>query len=64
MWADLKGFVADCRCQNNDDVNATIRAYALTVTHEKCNNWINHMKNYVKISNYRLNKSNNNVIFK
>ena len=47
MWADLKGFVAECRCQNNEDVNAAIRAYATTVTPEKCNNWIDHLKNYV-----------------
>ena len=40
MWADLKGFVAECRCQNNEEVNDAIRSYAETVTQEKCNRWI------------------------
>ena len=47
MWADMKNFIAECRCQNDDDVNAAISAYASTVTPEKCTNWINHMKHYV-----------------
>ena len=45
----MKNFVADCRCQNNQDANAAIRAYAATVTPEKCNNWIDHLKNYVNM---------------
>ena len=55
MWADLKGFVADCRCQNNEDVNAAIRAYATTVTPEKCNNWIREVNfHYVNTSMYGI----------
>lgn len=48
MWSDMKSFIADYRCQNNEEANAAIRAYSATVTPEKCNNWIDHLKNYVK----------------
>ena len=48
MWSDLKNFMADCRCQNNDEANASIRNYAETVTPEKCSNWISNLRNYVK----------------
>ena len=67
MWSDMKNFVADCRCRNSDDVHLAIRAYASTVTPEKCNNWIDYIKNYVNleisfkfliISTFFLNKLN------
>jgi len=49
MWSDLKQFVAACRCHDLDGVKAAIRNYATTVTPEKCNGWIDHVKNTVKL---------------
>ena len=49
MWAYLKAFVADCRCQNSEEVHLAIKVYADTVTPTKCNNWIDHINNYVSL---------------
>ena len=62
MWSDLKKFMADCRCQNNDEANASIRNYAETVTPEKCSNWISHLRNYVNLFPFNQIKFNVNLI--
>jgi hypothetical protein len=45
LWADLKEFIANCRCQNDDQVLHAIGRFGELLTPEKCNNWIDHFVN-------------------
>jgi hypothetical protein len=45
LWADLEEFIANCRCQNDDQVLYAIGRFGELLTPEKCINWIDHFVN-------------------
>ncbi len=49
VWADMKAFVASRFCRNLDEVKDSIFDYKKTLTPEKCERFINHLKKVIPV---------------